>query len=538
MHRIAILLTVFSIVSLPSMGTGPDPASSISPRRPMEPMSDELAPIPGGLLLAGEGDPAPAVCSGFVDLAGGGSARIVVLAGSSRNKQVDWIQAGAQSQHVVTVRKAGDLASEKNLPHLLAADGLWLGELPDKVLDAGLLRDVLVNALERGAAVGAGGATARALTGVPGDEDRPLALAPRLELLGTPAGGDEDAAQRAAEDRPARIVTAIPKGAAIAIHHGRRIALLGEGDVAFAIKGPGGNLLREQVLSARDGRDPGDPLGYRLDLLSWVRSARDAERPAFPPEQPSEARIQAGSLILQGGGGVTEPTWERFIELAGGQGAQFVCIPSAGEMDDDSEPSSYSARELEERDCTSVSILHIANRQRAARDPRVLETLAAADAVWIDGGRTYRFMDRFEGSPAAEGILGVLERGGVVAGSSAGCQVLGEFLVRGNPKTNSEMIDRGYRRGLGLLKGVVLDAHFIERNRHAQLASLVEDIPQMLGLGVDAGAALLVQGSIAEVLGESGVVVYDRRRGEAPPEDGLLLGPGSRFDLVEGTRVD
>lgn len=500
--------------------------------------SDELARIPGSLVLACKGDLAPSVRSGFVDLAGGGSARIVALCPSSRDRIADWVEAGALEQQTLVIRKANDLANPKNLEPLLAADGLWLGNLPDKVLGAPLFRALLLNALDRGAVVGASGPSAHALTGTPGVDDGRLALVPRLEILGTPAGGDEDAAQRAAESIPARVVVAIPEGAAIAVHHGRRVALLGEGDVAFAIKREGGELVREQVLAANERRDSGDPLGYRIDLLSWIRSARDAERSPFPAEEPGEARLASGALILQGGGGVTDATWDRFIELAGGPDARFVCIPSAGEMDDDSEPRSYSARELEDRDCTSVSILHIADRRRAARDPRILDALASADAVWIDGGRTYRFMDRFEESSAATGILGVLDRGGVVGGSSAGCQVLGEFLVRGNPKTNSEMTDRGYRRALGALPGVVLDAHFIERNRHGQLASLVERLPMLLGLGVDAESALLVRGSVAEVLGDGGVVVYDRRHGEVPPDAGQLLEPGTRFDLVRGIIVD
>lgn len=512
-------------------------AARPSPARDLEP--DGLAPLPGSVVLAGEGEPAPAVRSAFVDLAGGGAARIAVLAGRAREGEViDWVEAGARAQEVVTVRRASDLTDDEHLATLLAADGLWLAELPEKVLGDPLLRALLVNALERGAAVGAGGASARSLTGVAGaDEDR-LCLVPRVELIAVPAGGDEDAAQRAAAGIPARVVVAVPEGAAIAVHHGRRIALLGSGDVSFATKRAGGELVREQVLAAREQRDRGDPLEYRLDFLSWVRSARAAEHPAFPPEEPGEPRVAKGALILQGGGEVTEETWERFLSLAGGKDARIVCIPSAGEMDDDADPSSYSARELEERGCTGVLVVHAEARTRANHDAHLLATIESADAVWIDGGRTYRFMDRFGETSAAGAIARVLERGGVVAGSSAGAQVLGQFLVRGDPRTNDEMTDEGYLVGLGLLEGVVIDAHFRDRERGPQLAELVEDAPQLLGLGIDAEAALVVQGSVGEVLGRAGVVVYDRRDGDERAGGGLVLEKGTRFDLSEGVVVE
>lgn len=523
-----MIRTVLTVAAL-SIGA---PSSSTS-----DAASDELETIRGSVVLAGEGEPAPAVRSAFVDLAGGGAARIAVLAGRGKGGEaIDWVDAGARAQDVVTVRRANDLTDDGDLATLLAADGLWLVDLPETVVGDPLLRALLVSALERGAAVGAAGALARALTGVPGvDEDR-LGLVPRVELLAVPAGGDEDAAQRAAADLPARVVVAVPEGAAIAVHQGRRVALLGAGDVSFATKRPGGELVREQVLAARERRDRGDPLEYRLDLLSWVRCARAAERPPFPSSEPDEPRIAAGALVLQGGGGVTDETWERFIELAGGKGARIVCIPSAGEVDD-AAPSSYSARELEERGCTQVGVVHAAGRARANHDAHLLERIEAADAVWIDGGRTFRFMDRFGETSAAEAIARVLERGGVVAGSSAGAQVLGELLVRGDPRSNDEMTDEGYLVGLGLLKGVVIDAHFRDRERGPQLAALVDGVPQMLGLGIDAETALVVQGSVGEVLGGAGVVVYDRRGGDAS-EAGLVLERGMRFDLVERVRVE
>lgn len=511
------------------------------PSAPFERASDELELIRGSLLLAGEGELSSASRSAFVDLAGGGAARIVVLSDARADADaVDWVANGAREQSWRQVRRASALTDADTLADLLAADGIWLDALSEKLLGEPLLRAVLVNALERGAVVGASGAQAHALTGVPGTDSDRLCLAPRIELVfGVSDVGNTGPHHDHAQAHPARIAVALADGAAVALFAERYVDCLGPDSVGFAIYREGGALVDEQVYPGDDERELGDPLDDRLDLVSWIRQARSAERPIHPMRQPSAPVIEEGTLIVQGGGGVSEATWERYIASAGGTDARFVCIPSANTMDDDAAPDSYSARELAERGCTNVRIAHVARRERANHDAQLLGVIDAADAVWIDGGRTFRFMDRFGETRAAEAIARVLERGGVVGGSSAGCQVVGDFLLRGNPKSNSEMTFDGYTEGMGLLRGVVLDAHFIERDRHAQLRQVVGDHPQLLGLGVDAGTALLVQGSVGEVLGEGeGVVVYDARTGQELTDAGLLLEPGARFDLVTGAVLE
>ncbi|QDU85267.1 Cyanophycinase [Planctomycetes bacterium Pla163] len=506
---------------------------------------DELELFRGRMLLAGQGALSDAARTAFVDLAGGGSAHIAVISnakasGKSDGDAVDWVATGAREQTWLQVNRASDLTDSDTLTTLLAADGIWLDSVPDKLLGEPLLRAVLVNALERDAAIGASGAVAHVLTGVPGVDTDRLCLAPRIELVfGVKDVGDTGPHHRHAKANPARIAVALADGAAVALFAERYVACLGPDQVGFAIYRESGALVDEQVFAGDDERDLGDPLDDRLDLVSWIRQARDAERPVHPPERPGAPVIEKGALIVQGGGGVSDATWERYIALAGGTDARFVCIPSANAMEDDAAPDSYSARELEERGCTNIRIAHVARRERANHDIQLLAALDGADAIWIDGGRTFRFMDRFGETRAAEAIARVLERDGVVGGSSAGCQVVGDFLLRGDPRSNTEMTFEGYTRGMGLLQGVVLDAHFVERGRHAQLRQQVSEHPQLLGLGVDAGTALLVQGSVGEVLGEGdGVVVYDARRGAELSESGLLLRSGARFDLVQGTVLE
>lgn len=529
----SILLAV-ALVPL-ALGSVLAEAQTNAPRAP-----DELAPLAGPVMLAGDGALAPAVLTAFVDLAGGGTARIVVLTGDGkRGKEIDWVAAGATASIVITAKRAGDLAEPVALEALLRADGIWLAAMPEKLLEAPLLRTLLENTLERGAAVGGAGADAIALTGTAGvNAAGRLGLVPRVELiLGAQNAGSDDTHHHAATKLPARVVVAMPDGSALAIHRGRRMALLGDGDVGFAVKRAGNDLARESVVDARSQRDRSDPLPYHLDLLSWVRTARAADQPLFPRQRPDAPRIAKGALLVHGGGAVSDATWQRFVELAGGTDASIVCIPSADTMEDDAAPSSFSAERLEKHGCKRVRILHTASRDRAQHDAAFVAAIDGASGVWIDGGRTYRFMDRFEATAAHAALRRVLERGGVVAGSSAGAQVIGELLVRGNPKTNDELTDPGYLTGLGLLPGVVIDAHFRDRDRTAEFGALVAKHPEWLGLGVDVDTALVIQGTLGEALGKGMVSVFDHRGGTAPAE-GLLLKSGARYDLVTGKTLD
>lgn len=501
-----------------------------SESRSSDPLVGEGDPIPGALVLAGPGALTPVVRTAFLDLARGGP--VVVLAGESRGAASSpWNAAeGAGATHL-RVGSPEDLLALSSLSLLLEAGGLWLEGVPEAVATEPMFRLLVRNLLERGGVAGGAGESARLLSGAGGEG---LGLAPRLHLVfGANDTGNEDTHHHVAAENPGRVVAALPDGAALVLHDGRKLSVLGSGMIGFAIYRAGGELVDEQVFDGITARGIGGPLAAPLDLLAWRRRARLAELPAFPGADARRPSVPRGALIVQGGGRVSEETWERFVELAGGPRARFVCIPSASEQDSEAAPSSYSRGVLSERGCGNVAVVHVESRSRANRDGRLLAALRSADAVWIDGGRTFRFMDRFERTRAAEALADVLERGGVVGGSSAGCQVIGDLLVRGNPATNSELTHPSYLQGLGLLPGVVLDAHFRERKRGPELSRLVARYPSFLGIGVDAEAALLVQGTRGTVLGTGGVDVFDARGGGDPGE-GFPVESGQSFDLATG----
>ena len=148
-------------------------------------------------------------------------------------------------------------------------------------------------------------------------------------------------------------------------------------------------------------------------------------------------------------------------------------------------------------------------------------------------------MDAYEHTNAYPLIHEVLAKGGIIGGSSAGASIQGDYLARANPLGNLDIMAPGYEKGFGFLPGSAIDQHFKQRNRFKDMTSLVNRHPQLLGIGIDEGTALVVQGHIGAVKGDGAVHFYDRRRPVVEGEkDYISIEAGRSFDLLERNPVD
>jgi cyanophycinase len=188
---------------------------------------------------------------------------------------------------------------------------------------------------------------------------------------------------------------------------------------------------------------------------------------------------------------------------------------------------------LERAGARNVRVLP-ARELKDVDDPKNLDVLRQAKGIWFDGGRQWRYVDAYEGTRAEELFRDVLRRGGVIGGSSAGASIQADYLVRGSPLGNMEMMSEGYERGLGFLPGVAVDQHFSQRKRFPDMTAVVKTFPQLLGIGIDEATALVVQGHTGEVLGRGKVYFYDRGKPVKEGEPDYEAVPaGGRYDLKE-----
>jgi cyanophycinase len=222
----------------------------------------------------------------------------------------------------------------------------------------------------------------------------------------------------------------------------------------------------------------------------------------------------------------------RFIDLAGGPDAGIIVIPTAGGAAE-YDQSYEGLRQFRDAGARDLTVLHTTAPAVADLESFVAP-LREAGGVWFAGGRQWRLADAYLGTRTEAELWALLERGGVIGGSSAGATIQGSYLARGDTETNTVMMG-DHEIGFGFLKNAAIDQHLLRRNRHFDLVEIVSARPELLGIGIDENTAIVVQGDRFEVLGESYVVIYDHQK--MVGDDGLFyfLAPGDQYDLATRT---
>lgn len=258
---------------------------------------------------------------------------------------------------------------------------------------------------------------------------------------------------------------------------------------------------------------------------------------AAPGARSQEVGPSKGSLVVVGGGMQDPAILERFVELAGGPQAPIVVIPTAG-GEEDYDQFYSGLRMFHELGAFNLTVLH-------TYDPAVADTegfaapIEEANGVWFPGGRQWRLADAYLGTRTEAALWRLLDRGGVIGGSSAGATIQGSYLARGDTRTNTIMMG-DHEVGFGFLKNTAIDQHVLRRNRQFDLIPVIETHPELLGIGLDENTAIVVEGDEFEVIGASYVLIYDNGKTVGDGGRFFFLAPGDRFDLAtrEATRPE
>ena len=234
-----------------------------------------------------------------------------------------------------------------------------------------------------------------------------------------------------------------------------------------------------------------------------------------------------GSLVIAGGGQLGPEIWGTFLALAGGADAPIVVIPTAGGAPD------YAAdwnglNGLRAAGATNLIVLHTYDRA-VGDSEEFARQIRAARGVWFPGGRQWRLVDSYLGTRTHRELVALLERGGVIGGSSAGASIMASYLVRGAVEGNEIMMAPGYEEGFGFMREMAIDQHHLTRNRENDMLGVLAAHPRLLAIGIDEGTAAVVRGDTMEVVGSSKIAVYDRPVTAAEPY--YFLEHGARYDL-------
>ena len=155
--------------------------------------------------------------------------------------------------------------------------------------------------------------------------------------------------------------------------------------------------------------------------------------------------------------------------------------------------------------------LEINEREEATRESKV-RILDDAKGVFFTGGDQMKISSQIGDTPIFQRVNEIYEAGGVIAGTSAGASVMSETMLVEGGDEKSHVIGGSVRMapGLGLISGVIIDQHFMERGRVGRLIGAVAQNPKNLGVGIDEQTAIVVEkGTEFYVLGSGAVYVID-----------------------------
>ena len=161
----------------------------------------------------------------------------------------------------------------------------------------------------------------------------------------------------------------------------------------------------------------------------------------------------------------------------------------------------------------NVDILNIERREQAM-DQEVLKRLLAADVVMFTGGDQLRLTSILGGTTFHDILLDKYHNEDFVyAGTSAGAAAASNNMIYQG--SSSEALLKGEVKitsGLGLIDGVVIDTHFVQRGRIGRLFQAVVGNPKVLGIGLGEDTGLLItNNTMMEAIGSGLVILVDGR---------------------------
>lgn len=224
---------------------------------------------------------------------------------------------------------------------------------------------------------------------------------------------------------------------------------------------------------------------------------------------------QTGKLFIIGGGDRSSALIQDLVKTAQLRAADYIVIlPMATSVPEES-IANISEQILEFSDHKIVSFNF--NKEQANNNVRWIDSVKNARLIYITGGDQNKFMNVVRDTKLYDAMHQAYRNGATFSGTSAGAAVMSEVMITGSQKQESK--DDTFREvkadyvgvssGMGFLKNVIIDQHFIKRSRYNRLLSVLYDYSDKMVIGIDEGTALVVSGNKARVSGESQIFVVN-----------------------------
>lgn len=233
-----------------------------------------------------------------------------------------------------------------------------------------------------------------------------------------------------------------------------------------------------------------------------------------------------GSLVIIGGAlrADNAEVWQRIVQQAGGKGAKIIVIPTAS---GNPQRTGDNTAAVLRRYGASATVLPLDLQakqrpyQELVRDPQVVQQINDANGVFFTGGDQARItkalvQDDGQKTPLLAAIWALYQRGGVIAGTSAGAAIMSSTMFY-DTKSRLATLKQGVHAGKEIAPGlgfigdqVFIDQHVLTRGRFARMILAMSAAHYQLGLGIDENSAMVItQQDELEVIGYKGAIVID-----------------------------
>lgn len=254
--------------------------------------------------------------------------------------------------------------------------------------------------------------------------------------------------------------------------------------------------------------------------------------------QPVKNAAIKGHLFIIGGGEKTEGLMKELLKASGiGEKDYVVILPMSSEEPDS---SVIYAR----KDFTAMGIKNVVGFNFTENGPVTLsriDSIVNAKLVFITGGDQTRFMKVVGKGPIYNAIHDAYNNGATIAGTSAGAAVMSKKMITGNalkypeysgryPAIEPENIE--ITEGLGLVTNIIVDQHFIKRQRMNRLMAVSLENPNETCIGIDESTAIVVTGNSFTVAGENQAIVIRNPKKSKIIRGKLMGGKGLLLDIL------
>ena len=249
-----------------------------------------------------------------------------------------------------------------------------------------------------------------------------------------------------------------------------------------------------------------------------------------------------GKLIIIGGGSIPDSLFEFFAGHCGGKNEPVVYIPTATTDEEFIQKGEHLIK-FTSRGFTNLSTIHTRNKKEAD-DPKNIALMRNAKGLFFGGGDQQLIADAYAGTKLYDEFIALLDRGGVIMGTSAGATIMGSLMV-GSDARDDISKKYNFNPAFSFMTNTALDQHVLARTRQFDLIPVIEHYPGTLGIGMDESTAIIVEAGQFKVWGISYAMLYDPKDwAEQKKKWGAVLKPfkmmasGSSFNFVTREIID